>query len=56
MEVAIIMEYLGGGELLKVVEEAKLLSEERARNYVKQLVKGMMYCHQRNLIHRDLKL
>ena len=23
---------------------------------MRQIVKGMLYCHQRNLIHRDLKL
>ena len=56
MEVAIIMEYLGGGELLKVILREKRLDEERCKNFLKQIVKGMVYCHQNNLIHRDLKM
>lgn len=56
MEVAIIMEFLEGGELLKVVEKEGKLNEETAQTFLKQIVKGMRYCHQNNLIHRDLKL
>lgn len=56
MEVAIIMEFLQGGELLKVVEKEGRLDEKTVQNFFKQIVKGMRYCHQNNLIHRDLKL
>jgi serine/threonine protein kinase len=47
---------LEGGELLKVLEKEGKLSEEVAQTFLKQIVKGMRYCHQNNLIHRDLKL
>ena len=56
MEVGIIMECLQGGELLKMVEKEGKLDEMTAQVFFKQLVKGMKYCHQNNLIHRDLKL
>jgi serine/threonine protein kinase len=56
MEVAIIMEFLQGGELLKYVEKEGRLDEKTAQVFFRQIVKGMKYCHQHNLIHRDLKL
>ena len=56
MQVAIIMEYLEGGELLKLIEKEKRLSEETACIFFRQIIKGIHYCHQNNLIHRDLKL
>jgi serine/threonine protein kinase len=56
MEVVIIMEYLEGGDLLKYVSAQKHLDEETARLFVRQLVKGIQYCHKNNLTHRDLKL
>lgn len=56
MQVAIIMEYLEGGELLAYVEKKGRLSEEEAKVFFKQVVKAMFYCHQNSLIHRDLKL
>lgn len=56
MEVVIIMEYLEGGELLKLVQSAGRLDEAAARGFLRQIVKGMLYCHLSNLTHRDLKL
>jgi serine/threonine protein kinase len=40
-----IMEYCGGGELLKYVEEKSRLSEVEARNIFVQIVTAMSYCH-----------
>ena len=56
MEVVIIMEYLEGGELFKYVQMMKRLDEITAKAFLKQIVRGMLYCHQNNLTHRDLKL
>jgi serine/threonine protein kinase len=50
------MEFLQGGELLNYVIERGRLDENTSNNFFKQIVKGMLYCHQNNLIHRDLKL
>lgn len=56
MEVVIIMEFLEGGDLEKYVSRLKTLDEETARIFIRQVAKGMLYCHQNNLTHRDLKL
>ena len=56
MQVAIIMEYLQGGELLAYVEKKGKLTEKEAKTFFSQMVRGILYCHQNNLIHRDLKL
>ncbi len=57
-EVIMIMEYASGGELLEFVEthEGGFLKEREARNIFIQIVNAILYCHNRNIIHRDLKL
>jgi len=56
MQVAIIMEYLEGGELLKYVQDRKKLNEDEARGFFLQLLDAISYCHKEKIIHRDLKL
>lgn len=56
MDIAFVMEYLEGGELLEFVKQKKRLSEPLARTFFKQLVEAMTYCHRKKMIHRDLKL
>lgn len=38
------------------MENVGKLDEKTAKIFFKQIVKGMKYCHEHNLIHRDLKL
>jgi serine/threonine protein kinase len=40
-----IMEYAGGGEVLKYVEEKEKLGEVEARRIFVQIVNAMSYCH-----------
>lgn len=56
MQVAIIMEYLEGGELLKYLEEKGKIDENEAREFFIQLLNAISYCHNKKIIHRDLKL
>ena len=56
MKVVVVMEYLEGGELLSLLREKKQFEEEEARQYFKQIVQAIVYCHRHGLIHRDLKL
>ena len=50
------MEYVNGGELFDVVYKKGKLTEPEAKFYFKQLIKGIEYCHQNLVAHRDLKL
>ena len=56
MEVAFVMEFLQGGELLEYVTKKKKLDEEEARSFFRQIIDAIGYCHKEKLIHRDLKL
>ena len=56
MQVAFVMEYLDGGELLEYVLKRGKLSEEEARDFFKQIAEAIAYCHRNKLIHCDLKL
>ena len=53
--VMLVMELCTGGELYKLVSEGPM-EEERARNFMKQIVSALMYCHENGVCHRDLKL
>lgn len=49
-------ELASGGELLERITDAGCFSEDDARAVVSQILKGVEYLHQRNIVHRDLKL
>jgi len=54
----IFMELAGGGELFDQVIDrgANAMNEKVARDFFKQLVEGVAYCHLAGVAHRDLKL
>lgn len=62
--VYVIMEYLGGGELLDALLNKEKgpdgldahYSESDARTIFKQLIGGVKYMHDIGIVHRDLKL
>lgn len=56
MQVAFVMEYLDGGELLEYVLKRKKLTEEEALEFFRQIAEAVAYCHRNKLIHCDLKL
>ena len=56
MQVVFIMEYLEGGELLDLVIKKGHFEEEEAKNFFRQIVSAIAYCHMNKMIHRDLKL
>eukprot|EP01079_Euglenida_sp_SAG-EU17-18_P011321 gene11322-305_t len=53
----IVMEWADGGDLDKVVKRSRsLLSEEKILDWFIQIVLALKHMHQRNILHRDLKL
>ena len=52
----LILEYCSKGNLNKLLEEKKHLKEIEVQNYIRQLINALKYLHERNIIHRDLKL
>lgn len=54
---AIVMEYVGGGNLQQYVEAAGRLPEWQARCFFQQLILALQYCHANlRIAHRDIKL
>ncbi|CEL93112.1 unnamed protein product [Vitrella brassicaformis CCMP3155] len=54
--ICFIMEFASNGELREYVANRQRLTEDEARHFFQQIVKGVHYCHSRNIVHRDLKL
>lgn len=52
----ISMEYANCGDLYNTVSKEGSLEEDDANYYFTQLIKGVEYCHENNIIHRDIKL
>lgn len=54
-QIQIIMEFCPHGELFKLFNTKKPLSEKQAAFIIYQLLSSVTYCHAVNIIHRDLK-
>lgn len=52
----IIMEPLGGPELFEYIIELETVPESYCRTFMKQVLAGVSYCHEKGVIHRDVKL
>jgi len=53
--VYIYLEYLQGGDLIKVINKFKKLATDHARFYIGQVLMAIDYLHSLNMIYRDLK-
>ena len=51
----LVVEYVPGTDLRKLVREQHKLTMQQAANIIMQAARGLDYAHQRNLIHRDVK-
>lgn len=51
----LVVEYVEGTDLRKLVREQKKLTMQQAANIIMQSARGLEYAHQRGLIHRDVK-
>ncbi|KAF7289884.1 Non-specific serine/threonine protein kinase [Mycena indigotica] len=52
----IILEFASGGELFDHILAHRYLRERDAAKLFAQLISGVWYMHQKNIVHRDLKL
>ena len=51
----IVMEYAENGSLLDVIRKYGELNETVAAIYIAQVLRGLVYLHEQNVIHRDIK-
>ena len=51
----IIFEYITGGSLHDVIMKYGTFSDNLIRNYTNQILKGLVYIHSKQIVHRDLK-
>lgn len=55
--VYLVLEMCHNGEMSRYLKERKLpFSEDEARHFMHQIVKGMLYLHTHGILHRDLTL
>jgi serine/threonine protein kinase len=50
-----VMEYIKGRTLEKLLDKEKILECERAVDYIKQIAQGVDHAHKNKIIHRDLR-
>eukprot|EP00795_Rhopilema_esculentum_P016957 gene16957-8455_t len=51
----IVTEYASNGEMFAHIDKTGRLSEEEARRIFCQILSAVDYCHQRHVVHRDIK-
>ena len=49
------MEEATGGNVLSVIQKVKQIAEKQAAIWFRQMSDAIDYCHQRGIVHRDLK-
>ncbi len=52
----LVEEFVEGGELFDRIAEKQVYNEKDARDLVKTLLHAVKYCHDKDVVHRDLKL
>ena len=50
----VVLEYVDGGSLDKLIESGHRFNESELRSMIKQIAAGLRHLHRSNLIHRDL--
>jgi len=55
VNVYLVMDFCGGGDLYDALHEAKSFSEKQAASLMQQVLRGVNYMHHQRVCHRDLK-
>ncbi len=51
----IFLEYVPGGSVTTLLRNYGAFEEPLVRNWVRQILQGLNYLHERDIIHRDIK-
>jgi len=51
----VLMEYVAGGSLFSIIERQGPLNDNEVISYTHQTLKGLVYLHDKKVIHRDLR-
>ncbi|EUC54695.1 AGC/NDR kinase, partial [Rhizoctonia solani AG-3 Rhs1AP] len=51
----LVLEFMGGGDLLNLLIEKDIFEEDFARFYIAEMVLAIEQCHKQGFIHRDIK-
>jgi len=51
----IFLEYVPGGSLTSLLRNYGAFEEPLVKNFVRQILKGLAYLHEKEIIHRDIK-
>ncbi|CAG9317571.1 unnamed protein product [Blepharisma stoltei] len=51
----VVIEYVPGGTLRHLIQKYGILEDNVIKTFARQLLKGLAYLHENNVIHRDLK-
>ncbi|XP_075478308.1 CBL-interacting serine/threonine-protein kinase 7-like [Primulina tabacum] len=54
-KIYLVMELAPGGELFAKLGRCRRFSESTARRYFQQLISALRFCHQNEVVHRDIK-
>ncbi len=51
----IFLEYVPGGSVTALLRSYGAFEEPLVKNFVRQILQGLSYLHERDIIHRDIK-
>jgi serine/threonine protein kinase len=54
-EMDIVLEYCNGGSIKQLLEKFDAFDEKLIKLYVKQILEGLLYLHERGIVHRNIK-
>jgi RIO-like serine/threonine protein kinase len=54
-EIDIILEYCNGGSIKQLLEKFDAFDEKLIKLYVRQILEGLLYLHEQNIVHRNIK-